>query len=109
MKLPPGVGTRTPEDVADAVVKAIERDRGEIDVAPLPNCAPAAMFAGLAPEIGARVARRLGSEEIAREMADGPARRSAERPFSEQARLQRSGLRRPGLACLARSFLTVRI
>ena len=36
VKLPPGVGTRTPEDVADAVVKAIEHNRGEIDVAPLP-------------------------------------------------------------------------
>jgi len=70
VKLPPGVGTRTPEDVADAVVKAIERDRGETDVAP-PQIRATAMFAGLAPEIGARVARRLGSEEIAREMAEG--------------------------------------
>jgi short-subunit dehydrogenase len=70
VKLPPGVGTRTPEDVADAVVKAIERDRGEIDVAP-PQLRATAMFAGLAPEIGARVARRIGSEQIAREMAEG--------------------------------------
>ncbi len=34
VKLPPGVGTRSPEDVADAVVSTIERDRGEVDVAP---------------------------------------------------------------------------
>ena len=33
-RLPPGVGTVTPEEVADAVVRAIERNRGEIDVAP---------------------------------------------------------------------------
>ena len=34
-KLPPGVGTRTPEDVAKATLAAIERNRGEVDVAPL--------------------------------------------------------------------------
>ena len=34
-KLPPGVGTVSPEAVADAVVRAIERNRGEIDVAPV--------------------------------------------------------------------------
>src|SRR5438270_8960638 len=35
VKLPPGVGTRTPADVARAVLEAIERNRGEVDVAPL--------------------------------------------------------------------------
>jgi len=35
VKLPPGVGTRSPEDVARAVVRAIERDHGQLDVAPL--------------------------------------------------------------------------
>ena len=59
VKLPPGVGTRTPEDVADAIVKAIERNRGEVDVAPLPLRA-SAMFASLAPELAARISRRLG-------------------------------------------------
>ena len=44
-KLPPGVGTKTPEDVARAVVRAIESDRAEIDVAPLALRAGAA-FAG---------------------------------------------------------------
>ena len=34
VKLPPGVGTRSPEDVARGVVDAIERNRGEVDVAP---------------------------------------------------------------------------
>jgi uncharacterized protein len=64
VKLPPGVGTRAPEDVARAVVRAIERNRAEIDVAPLPLRA-GAIFAGLAPELAANVSRRLGSENIA--------------------------------------------
>jgi short-subunit dehydrogenase len=70
VKLPPGVGTRTPEDVADAVVKAIERNRGEIDVAP-PHFVATTVFAGLAPELAGRITRRIGGEEIARSMAEG--------------------------------------
>jgi short-subunit dehydrogenase len=70
VKLPPGVGTKTPEDVADAVVKAIERNKGEVDVAPLPFRATT-LFASLAPELAAHVTRRIGGEEIAREMAEG--------------------------------------
>ena len=46
-------------------LSAIERNRGEIDVAPLPLRAGAAL-AGLAPELAASVARRLGSEQITR-------------------------------------------
>jgi short-subunit dehydrogenase len=70
VKLPPGVGTRRPEDVARAVVSAIERNRGEVDVAPLPLRA-STVFAGLAPELAASVARRLGAEDISRQMQDG--------------------------------------
>ncbi|HEU4703006.1 MAG TPA: SDR family NAD(P)-dependent oxidoreductase, partial [Conexibacter sp.] len=33
-RLPSGVGTRSPEDVAAGVVRAIERNRAEVDVAP---------------------------------------------------------------------------
>jgi short-subunit dehydrogenase len=68
--LPAGVGTRTPEDVADAVVRAIERNRGEIDVAPLPLRA-STVFASLAPELAGSVARRMGSERIASDMEAG--------------------------------------
>jgi len=70
VELPSGVGTASPEDVARATVQAIERNRAEIDVAPLPMRAGAA-FAGVAPELAARVARRLGSEGIARAMDAG--------------------------------------
>jgi short-subunit dehydrogenase len=70
VKLPPGVGTRTPEDVAEATVKAIERNRGEIDVAPLPLRA-STIFASLAPELAGSVARKLGSEDITRQLEAG--------------------------------------
>ncbi len=36
VKLPPGVGTRTPEQVAAAVLRAVEQNRAEVTVAPLP-------------------------------------------------------------------------
>jgi short-subunit dehydrogenase len=68
VKLPPGIGTRTPEQVADATIDAIERDRGEVDVAPL-TLRASAIFAGLAPELAAGLARRLGSDEITRRLA----------------------------------------
>ena len=70
VKLPTGVGTSSPEDVARAVLSAIERNRAEVDVAPLTMRAGAA-FGGIAPELASRVARRLGSEGVAREMEQG--------------------------------------
>jgi len=66
--LPPGVGTRSPEDVARAVIAAIERNRGEVDVAPLALRA-GIIFAGIAPELAGAVQRRLGAEEIGAELA----------------------------------------
>jgi uncharacterized protein len=70
--LPRGIGTRSPEDVAGAVVSAIERNRGEVDVAPLPLRLGSA-FAGLAPEVAANVSRKMGSEKIASDLAAGSA------------------------------------
>jgi len=67
VKLPPGVGTRSPEDVARAVAHAIEHNRGEVDVAALSQRA-GAILAGLSPELAAHVVRRLGGVEIASEM-----------------------------------------
>lgn len=65
--LPPGVGTRSPEDVARAVIRAIERDRAEIDVAPA-SMRMGTLFGSIAPETAARVSRRIGSDEIAERM-----------------------------------------
>ena len=68
--LPPGVGTRTPEDVAASVLRAVERNQAEVSVAPL-GLRVGASLAGLAPELAARVSRRLGNEKIAADMAAG--------------------------------------
>jgi short-subunit dehydrogenase len=69
-QLPVYVGTKMPEDVARAVIRAIEHDRSEVDVAPLPMRLGAA-FAGLAPEAAAMVQRRLGASEVAQQFEDG--------------------------------------
>jgi short-subunit dehydrogenase len=69
VRLPPWVGTRTPEQVAAAVVRGIERDRAEVDVAPL-SLRLGTRVAGLAPVTIARLQRRLGSERIADALAD---------------------------------------
>ncbi len=68
--LPRGVGTRTPEQVAAAVIRAIERDRAELDVAPLP-LRLGASFASVAPGVAASVNRRIGSDKIADRIARG--------------------------------------
>ena len=62
VKLPRGVGTRSPQDVARATAGAIERNRGEVDVAPF-SLRAGAIFAGVAPEIAATVTRKTGSDE----------------------------------------------
>lgn len=71
-KLPPGVGTRTPGDVAAATTKAIEKNRAELDVAPL-TLRLGSTFASVAPEVAASVSRKLGAHKIAGEMAAGNA------------------------------------
>jgi short-subunit dehydrogenase len=63
-RLPPGVGTKSPADVAEAAIAAIENDRAEVDVAPVALRAGAAI-ASVAPELSARVSRLLGSGRIA--------------------------------------------
>jgi short-subunit dehydrogenase len=63
-KLPPGLGTVAPNAVAEAVVRAIERNRGEIDVAPV-SLRAGAIAGGLAPDLAAAVSRRLGGTGVA--------------------------------------------
>jgi short-subunit dehydrogenase len=69
VKLPRGVGTRSPEDVAKATVGAIERNRGEVDVAPL-SLRMGSAFSGIAPELAATITRKSGSDKIAHQLAD---------------------------------------
>jgi short-subunit dehydrogenase len=70
VKLPAGVGTRSPEDVAKAVVQAIERNRGEVDVAPI-SLRLGSAFSGIAPEVSSSFARKMGSDKIVHQLADG--------------------------------------
>jgi short-subunit dehydrogenase len=68
--LPPGVGTRSPEEVARAVISAIERNRAELAVAPVPMRL-GATIGGAAPGLASAVSRVLGSERIAAKIAAG--------------------------------------
>jgi uncharacterized protein len=69
-RLPRWVGTVTADQVAEAVVRGVERERAEVDVAPL--SLRAGTFAGtLAPVTVARVQRKLGSDRIARKIVEG--------------------------------------
>ncbi len=70
VKLPRGVGTRKPEDVARAVISGIEKNRAEIDVAPFSLASGARAF-GLAPSLVAAVNRRLGANPLATAIAEG--------------------------------------
>ncbi len=70
VRLPPGVGTRSPRDVAAAVVSAIERNRAEVEVAPV-GLRLGTAAAAVAPALSAAVSRRLGSERIAARIVAG--------------------------------------
>jgi uncharacterized protein len=69
VKLPRWVGTRTPGQVAAAVVRGVEGGRAEVDVAPL-GLRVGTRVAALAPVTIGRLQRRLGSERIADALAD---------------------------------------
>lgn len=68
-KPPPGLGTAAPREVGEAVVEAIERDRGEIDVAPLRQRL-AAGFAHRRPHLAARISAPAAGK-VADRLADG--------------------------------------
>lgn len=69
-RLPWFVGTSTPDEVAEAVVGAIERNRGEVAVAPLGMRAGSA-FGGAVPRLSEAVTARFGGPAIARQMERG--------------------------------------
>lgn len=69
-KLPPGVGTRTPEQVAAAVLDAVERNRAEVVVAPL-AVRLGSDVASIAPELSARAQRLLGGARVSRAISSG--------------------------------------
>ena len=69
-ELPRGVGTRTPDDVARAVLAGIDKRRAEVDVAPFSLASGARIF-GVAPGLVAAINRRLGSDPLAEAIAAG--------------------------------------
>jgi short-subunit dehydrogenase len=68
VQLPAGVGTSSPEQVAAGVVRAIVRDRGEIDVAPV-GVKASGVLNGLFPGLPARVAAKVDGGRVGSEMA----------------------------------------
>jgi short-subunit dehydrogenase len=67
---PRGVGTSTPEEVADAVVTAIVKDKAEIDVAPL-SMKLGTRFAGVAPTVSAKVQKLTGGDKLSAKIGAG--------------------------------------
>jgi len=69
-KPPPGMGTGTPQQVGAAVVKAIERDKVEVAVAPIP-LRVMSHFALASPRIAVRAQSGSAGQKAAKAVADG--------------------------------------
>ena len=63
--LPKGVGSNTPEEVADAVLRAIQKNKGDVDVAPA-FIRFSSLLNAFAPELVAGMTRRLAGDTIDR-------------------------------------------
>lgn len=69
-KPPPGMGTSTPEQVGAATVKAIERNKVEVTVAPLPQRA-GAHLALISPALGVKAQSGSAGQKAAEDIASG--------------------------------------
>ena len=69
IKLPPGVGTSSPEQVAGGVITAIERNRGEVTIAPV-GLRLGASFAAVVPDLAAAGQRLLGGAKVAARVSE---------------------------------------
>jgi short-subunit dehydrogenase len=72
VRLRRGVATRSPEDVAASVIRAIERNKAEVEVAPL-SLRVGANLAGIAPDLVSAISRKMGGREVAAKLAAGQA------------------------------------
>jgi short-subunit dehydrogenase len=68
--LPAGVGTRTPEDVAAAVLRAVRDDEAEIDVASVEQRV-GALIAGISPTLSSRIQGAIGAAALSRKLSEG--------------------------------------
>ena len=108
VELPGYVATRTPEQVAAAVLRAIERDRSEIDVAPLVLRLGAAV-GGVLPELTGRAAAPPGLRRDRRGDGRGAARQAQLVRDARVAGRRRQPRRRHGIAGRAVRASTVRL
>jgi short-subunit dehydrogenase len=69
-KPPPGMGTSTPEEVGAATVKAIERNKVEVTIAPLPQRA-GAHLALFSPSLSVKVQSGSAGQKAAKDIASG--------------------------------------
>jgi hypothetical protein len=69
VELPGPVGTKTPADVGNAVVRAVRGDIGEIDVAAFDQRL-GAFLAALSPRMLAAITRTFGGTEVARRITE---------------------------------------
>jgi short-subunit dehydrogenase len=69
-KPPPGMGTATPEQVGAATVKAIERNKVEVTVAPIPQRV-GAHLALVSPSLGVKAQSGSAGQRAAKAVADG--------------------------------------
>jgi short-subunit dehydrogenase len=69
-KAPPGMGTSSPEQVGAATVKAIERNKVEVTVAPMPQRA-GAHLALMSPSLGVKAQSGSTGQKAAKAVAEG--------------------------------------
>lgn len=69
LDLPRGIGMKSPEQVARAVIRGIEKDKAEIDVAPL-FIRFGGWLAGPAPNLVTAISKRGGGDHIPDALAD---------------------------------------
>jgi short-subunit dehydrogenase len=70
VKLPKGMPQRRPEQVADAVIEGIEKDKTEIDVAPVGLRLGGWLF-GASPSLVGSLQRVLGGDKVATALGEG--------------------------------------
>ncbi len=70
--LPAGVGTCTPEQVADATIAAITKNKAEVTIAPI-GMKVGAVFGSALPNVAAMAQKASGGKAIADRMAEGQA------------------------------------
>jgi short-subunit dehydrogenase len=69
VKLPPGIGTSSLQQVTGAVINAIERNRGEVTVAPF-GLRIGASVAAVAPDLAAAGQRLMGGAKVAERFSE---------------------------------------